>query len=78
MEKFEIRRLISLVSFSDSVQILYTIIVYNTIIVNESHCSHMERGPKFFKMGTKRGPSAAEKGTKRGLNWDLKSVYLIN
>ena len=36
MEKFEIRRLISLVSFSDSVQILYTIIVYNTIIVNES------------------------------------------
>ena len=20
------------------------------------HCSHMERGPKFFKMGTKRGP----------------------
>ena len=27
----------------------------------------MERGPKFFKMGTKRG-----------LNGDLKSVYLIN
>ena len=30
------------------------------------HCSHMERGPTFFKMGTKRGPSAAEKGTKWG------------
>ena len=28
------------------------------------HCSHMEWGPKFVKMGTKWGPSAKEMGTK--------------
>ena len=30
------------------------------------HCSHMERGPKFVKKGTKRGPDLEWKGTKRG------------
>ena len=47
-----------------------------------NHCSHMEWGPKFFKMGTKWRPhfewNGDQMGTFGNRNGDLKSVYLIN
>ena len=36
------------------------------------HCSHMERGPKFVKMGTKRGPDFEWNGDQKGTKWGPK------